>query len=302
MFPRRGKPGPSKMKTVGIIGMGRVGSALAYTLDRRGYDIVVVSRRFSPGERAAVQDKQYRVATLFQMAEEADLVFIATPDGVIESIAEDLAKTAPPGCPKAVFHLSGAHSAELLAPLREKGVLIGSLHPLQSFANVKQAIENLPGSFFTYQGDAALIEEAGSLVEQWGGILKILPSPESKVIYHAGACLVSNYVVALAAMGVCCLGKAGFQEEEARRALVPLMEGTVNNIAALPLPKALTGPISRGDLEVIKAHLQVLEAELPEIRKVYRLLSSFLGELALKGNNISKETYQELAQIIKTHN
>lgn len=284
---------------IGIIGMGRVGSALAYTLERCGFEIIVCSRRFQPGETVPVRERHFPVASLAELTRKAELLFIATPDGVIQDIAAQLAHFPQATLAgKRIFHLSGAHSAEIIACLREKGALLGSLHPLQSFADVEQAIQNLPGSYFTYQGDEALVEEVALLVEKLGGVLKILHSPESKVLYHAGACFVSNYVVALASIGVRCLAEVGFSEEEARQALIPLMQGTVNNISALPLTQALTGPIVRGDLEVIRNHLQALSAELPEIRPAYCLLSPVLGKLALQGNNINAKVYEELLRIL----
>ncbi len=284
------------MKRVGIIGLGRVGSALAYTLRDYGYDVAVVSRRVSPGEMAAVKDKKIQAVSLTQVLQEAELLFIATPDGIIGEIVTKLQDYRLEG--KAVLHMSGAHSSALLVPLREQGALIGSLHPLQSFATVEQALENLPGSYFTYEGDQLLLEEVRLLVEKWGGVLKILSSAETKVIYHAGACLASNYLVALAWLGVHCLNYAGFSEEEAREALTPLMQGTVNNIARLPLTKALTGPISRGDLEVVRNHTRVLAAELPEVNQIYCFMAPFLGKLALEGQNITVETYRELLQML----
>jgi predicted short-subunit dehydrogenase-like oxidoreductase (DUF2520 family) len=284
-------------KWVGIVGLGRVGSALAFSLQHLGYEIVVASRRFSPGQKAVIRDRQFAVVSLAEIGRKADLLFLATPDGIITKIAEKLAQDRQLAG-KGVLHLSGAHSSKVLEPLRKTGAFLGSLHPLQSFANVEQAIENLPGSYFTYQGDEALLGEVAKLVQDLNGFLKILQSPESKVVYHAGACLVSNYLVALASLGVRCLSEAGFSEEEARRALTPLMQGTVNNIAALPLTKALTGPIVRGDLAVVRNHLKALSAELPEVRQAYRVLSPLLGKLALEGNNIKAEVYEELLGIL----
>jgi predicted short-subunit dehydrogenase-like oxidoreductase (DUF2520 family) len=290
-----------RTKWVGIIGLGRVGSALAFSLQHLGYEIMVASRRFAPGEKAVIRDRQFAVASLAEIGRKAELLFLATPDGIIAEMAEILAKDGF-FAGKGVLHLSGAHSTKVLEPLRRTGAFLGSLHPLQSFANVEQAIENLPGSYFTYQGDEALLGEAAKLVRDLNGVLKILPSPESKVVYHAGACLVSNYLVALASLGVRCLAEAGFSEEEARRALTPLMQGTVNNIAALPLTKALTGPIVRGDLAVVRNHLKALSAELPEVGQAYRTLSPLLGELALQGNNIKAEVYEELLGILDSEN
>ena len=284
------------MKNVGIMGVGRVGSALAYALESSGYNVTVVARQVPAGGELIIKTRKFRAVPLRKIGQETDMLFITTPDGVISNIVEQLQCFNWEG--KVVLHMSGAQSSQLLSPLQAKGALIGSLHPLQSFANVEQAIANLPGSYFTYEGDIALFEEMQTLVKKLGGVLKILPSPEAKAIYHAGACFASNYVVALAGMGAQCLCAAGFTEEEASKALLPLMQGTLNNLAQLPLTVALTGPFSRGDTEVVEKHIRVLAQENPVLKRMYCVLAFYLAKLAYTGGRISEEQYQIFLKMI----
>lgn len=285
----------SVIKNIVIIGLGRLGTALAFSLTRFGYKVRGVTKEPHP-ETRLVGELLIPVRSLGEAVPESDVIFITTPDGVIPQIAAQLAEYDLSW--KAVFHLSGSHSSGMLSGLKEKGACIGSLHPLQSFASVEQALKNLPGSFFTYEGDQSPIGWVSKLVEEFGGILKILPSAESKVIYHAGAVIVSNYLVALAGMGVKCLQSSGFSAEEAQEALLPLMRGTLNNISRLPLGKALTGPVSRGDVAVVASHLEALAAELPDIKGPYSALVPVLADIALNAGKLSPEKYQELNELL----
>ena len=171
------------------------------------------------------------------------------------------------------------------------------LHPLQSFANHESALKNLPGSYFTFEGDTCLEAWIKELVKDWGGKLKILPSRTSKIIYHAGACIASNYLVALFKLSLDCFQQAGFSESDAREAILPLMRGTFNNLSTLSPALALTGPISRGDLEVVKGHVASLERELPSVLPSYCTLAKVIGEMAFASGRLSPEQYQDLINI-----
>lgn len=285
------------MKRVGIIGFGRIGTALAVSLKKCGYEVEVVRRNQKLTKTNPVSGKTFNVISLEEAASKMEVIFITTPDDNISDTALKLAKMDL-GC-KAVLHMSGSLSSELLDFLRKKNIFIGSLHPLQSFPNVEQAVSNFPGSFFTYEGDKALLPWIKEIVAQLGGVLKTLPSLEMKVIYHAGAVFVSNYMVALTSLGISCLKRAGFKDDEAREALLPLMKGTMNNLAGMPSEKALTGPVSRGDTGVIASHLQVLQNELPEALPAYCDLAEVLASISEKSGKISAEKKEELINLIK---
>jgi len=290
------KDGNNRLTTAAIIGFGRVGTALATALDSFGYTVRVVTKEPQLDKTVAVNGKEIAVSTLAEAARDAEVVFITTPDGVIKDIAANL--TEMELNVRAVLHMSGSLTSQVLAALTAKKIAVGSLHPLQSFASVEQAIRNLPGSYFTFDGDETLIPWVEVLVKELQGVLNILPSAEAKVVYHAGACIVSNYLVGLAQLGVDCLTHAGFEPEQAQEALLPLMQGTLNNIAGLPLTKALTGPISRGDIEVVQSHLQALERDLPTVKKPYCALTPVLADIAKQAGGLTEEQHHKLLTML----
>lgn len=285
------------MKTVAIVGLGRIGTALAVTLERCGYTVKVVRRDQSQARVSPVEGIIFDVITLEKAAQSAEALFITTPDDIIPEIAARLQKVDT-NC-KAVLHMSGSLSSEVFTPLQTKGIKTGSLHPLQSFPSIEQAVRNFPGSYFTYEGDTSLVPWITELVADLGGILKTLPSTEMKAIYHAGAVFVSNYMVGIAHLGIQCLIQAGFSSDEAREALLPLMKGTMSNLAAMSPEKAITGPISRGDVGVVRSHLQFFKKELAEVIPVYCELAAVLAEISVKSGKITNEKYKEIISVIK---
>jgi len=283
------------METIGVIGVGRVGAALACILKECGYQVTVVTRKKLEGDTIVINKNKIKAVALELMCNEADIIFITTPDGIIGETVKKLMKYKLTG--KCIFHMSGSLGSNVLSPLKKREAFIGSLHPLQSFATVEQAIDNLPGSYFTYEGDMDVIGEVEQLVKKLRGTLKILDSPDIKSLYHVGACLVSNYLIALAKLGTECLCTAGFDEQEAKEALLPLMQGTLNNIAKNSLAQALTGPVSRGDLQVVENHVRILSKELPHIERAYCELTPILAEIALEKGDISEKDCKEILRI-----
>ena len=134
------------MLKIGIIGAGTVGTALATRLNEQGYKVAAVSSRTRTSAEKLVQsiDNCKVVDNNQCVADTADLVFITTPDSVIPAIASELRWHKG----QSVVHCSGADSIEILQPARQMGTDVGVFHPLQTFASVKQAIDNIPGSTF----------------------------------------------------------------------------------------------------------------------------------------------------------
>lgn len=283
------------MKKIGIIGLGRAGKALAYLLTRNGY-IVMASPHRMEQDVAFIKDIRIAVRTKEKLGQEVEIIILATPDRVIAQVAEELAEL-PLSRVEAVLHLSGAMSPENLAPLRKKGKATGVLHPLQSLASLDLALENMPDTVFTYQGDASLQPVLEEMVCRLGGKLKMLPPQTEKVLYHAGAAIVSNYLVSLTQMGVECLQEAGFTCEEAKQALLPLMKGTLNNLRDLQPSQALTGPVSRGDAATVRNHVEEMKRSLPHLLPTYTELGKFTAELALAAGTLTPAHYAELQKI-----
>jgi len=143
------------MLNLGFIGAGTVGAALSVRLNSKGYPVVAVSSR----SRTSAQNLARAVdgCQVFPnnqgVADNAELVFITTPDDAIASVASQI--QWHPG--QSVVHCSGADSTDILEPAKKLGAQVGAFHPLQTFASAKQAIENIPGSTFAREPEEPLL-------------------------------------------------------------------------------------------------------------------------------------------------
>jgi predicted short-subunit dehydrogenase-like oxidoreductase (DUF2520 family) len=199
------------------------------------------------------------------------IVFLAVPDAVVGDFAARIAAADP--APEVSFvHLSGALTLDVLAPLR--GHAVGSFHPLQSFPFPRE-----PAAFrgITIAVDAStpvLLRKLQRLARDLGARPRRVAAGE-RVRYHAAAVFASNFVDVVIAEAVRLLESIGWSEPEATRALMPLVDGAVANIRRKGVVRALTGPIRRGDAEVIRRHLEAVDR--PDL---YRILALIALEIA----------------------
>jgi predicted short-subunit dehydrogenase-like oxidoreductase (DUF2520 family) len=284
------------MLRLGIIGAGTVGTALAVRLTQQGYGIVAVaSRTRSSAERLV---KAAGSGTVYddsqKVADNAGLVFITTPDDAISAVAGKTRWHRG----QFVVHCSGADSLDVLEPARIAGARVGSFHPLQTFAGIQKAIENLPGSTFALEAEGELQdilkEMAGALGGHW-----IKLSAGDKAAYHAAAVMTSNYLVTLLKMATDLWAGFGIPREQAIQALLPLLKGTVNNLENLGIPHALTGPIARGDIGTVRIHLDTLQQTAPAILPAYCEMGLQTIPVALAKGKINERQAQELEAILR---
>ena len=284
------------MLKIGFIGAGTTGTALAVRLSQKGYAVLAVSSRsLASAQRLAelVTDcKAYESAQ--EVAHISDLVFITTPDDTIARIAQETQWHAG----QSVVHCSGAYSVDILEPARQLGANVGSFHPLQTFAGVQQAIENLPGSAFALEAEEPLLsmlKELASILDGNWAELK----PGDKALYHAAAVFVSNYLVTLVRLALDLWQDFGVPPEEATQALLPLLKGTVNNIENIGLPNCLTGPVARGDLGTISKHLSVLNNRNSSLLSTYKELGLQTIPIALAKGKVDEKRAEELRTLLK---
>lgn len=283
-----------------VIGAGRVGSTLACALHKEGYKIKsVASRSLDSARRLAELVHAKATQDVAHSVDGADIVLLTVPDSAIEGVCRQvsLGKWLKPG--SFVFHTSGALSSEALLSAKENGTYVASLHPLQSFAGIEEGLKNLPGTFFVVEGDPEAIECGKNLVKRMGGMLLDIPT-EAKPLYHAGACVASNFVVSVVRMAVEMFQFAGIDADSAFRALIPLVTGTFRNIQSLGVPQALTGPISRGDVETLKKHLEALDTYALELLSVYLELAEYTVKVAFEKGTIDDVKEKDLLQVIES--
>jgi len=287
-----------RKQTVGIIGTGVVGSAVGVVLQTKGYPIVGVADQ-DPERSCLLADRLgVAVMTPIEVARLSEIVFLTTNDGVIAEVTRQLADA---GCFKpgqAVIHMSGALTSEVLIPAARQGACSLSVHPLQSFAAIEQAINILPGSVFSIEGDLAGFPLATQIVEDLEGEFFFIDK-KAKPLYHAGACVVSNYLVTVIDFGCRLLEAAGIPKDKALPALLPLIDGTLKNIRKIGIPQALTGPIARGDIATIQKHLLTMEEVAPELLALYQFLGRQTVEVAEQKGGITQQTARELHQTLK---
>ena len=256
--------------------------------------MAVASRTRASAERLAGMVDGCRVCDTAQaVADAADLVFITTPDGVIPQIAAQV--KWHPG--QGVVHCSGADSLNILAPAADIGALRGGFHPLQTFATVAYAIENIPGSTFALEADEPMLGSLKEMAAALGGHWIVL-KPGDKVVYHAAAVLACNYMITLVKLATDLWKTFGVSTPEATQALLPLLRGSLNNLNNVGLPNSLTGPIARGDAGTVQKHLVALQERAPELLPAYKELGRQTIPIALAKGKIDKEKASELNAIL----
>jgi len=243
--------------TLGIIGAGKVGNALARLLNIAGYKFGGV---YSPTTRHAwalsVPLKAAVAAMPVEVVRAADLVLLTVPDDAIEPAALNLRAAEWGG--KGIVHMSGVRDASPLRELAERGAMVGSLHPAFPFADVQTSMAKLAGTTFAVEADAEQLRGwlYGMIQALQGYPLDIAPG--QKALYHAALVIASNYTVTLYAAAERLLTELGADRFAADRALNALLAGTMENLGKGGIPDALTGPLARGDVGTINAHLKAL--------------------------------------------
>lgn len=250
-----------KPPRVVIVGFGRVGGAIALGLRDAGWDVSVLPRSADSVRRAA--GLKVFLADHDDLRA-AQLCLLAVPDSAVvpamELVEEDL------GPATALVHCSGALPLSVFSTARSKRP-VGSFHPLAAVSDPKD----------TLAGHAVALASTGRELHghlaRMASALEMSPLevPETgRAAYHAGAVLSAGLLVALLDGAVSALEEAGLDRELALKSLLPLSSSALRGVQARGLEKGLTGPVVRGDVGVVQAHLEALPAELGSL---YRLLS-----------------------------
>jgi predicted short-subunit dehydrogenase-like oxidoreductase (DUF2520 family) len=264
-----------------VIGPGRLGSALVANLPRAGLDVATVAVRATADVDACSRPPRL---LLHQAVADADVLWFAVPDDTIAAAATMAAaalrtadKQAPAGSLLAI-HSSGLGSLALLAPLRTAGADVLCLHPLQTFAGGAPQADGLVGVPMAVTGEGQAAAAGRRLAERLGARPFALPEAH-KPLYHLAAAVASNLLVALESEAA-ELMRAASGERDALPLLGPLVRTTVENLLAQGPAQALTGPVARGDVSTVRAHLALMDAQPPRLAAAYRALSAQAAALA----------------------
>jgi predicted short-subunit dehydrogenase-like oxidoreductase (DUF2520 family) len=279
---------------LGFIGAGALATMLAVEFKKHGFTVASVSSRGYESARmlATRLDGCHAARDNQQVADNADMVFIATPDDVIHVVASQVCWRKG----QMVVHCSGADSVDILNPAKTAGCRTGVFHPLQTFA--AGLADNLKGITCAIEAEEPLLAQLKEMAQILGGHWIELKSKD-RVIYHAAAVFACNYLVTLTDIAAGLWEDIDISRDKAVRALLPLMRGTLNNIEAIGITQSLTGPIAREDSGTIKKHLTALDNINPDITKLYRELGLNTIPIAMEKGKLNVSQAKEIAGILE---
>lgn len=284
---------------IALVGAGAAGSALLLALHQAGYPIAgVASRTLASAQRcAALTGDPPATSDPAPAVVNADIIILATPDGQIEAACQAIADQGVIRPGQLFLHLSGALTSNVLEPARHKGAEVLSLHPIQALADPQKGAELLRGSCFCLEGTAPAITRGEALVKALQGETLVIPAAK-KALYHAALCVAANYLVTIESIAVTLLEQIGIERQAGLKAILPLIAGSVENLAHSGLPDALTGPISRGDTTTIAQHINGLREIQPACQAIYRMLGKETVELALKKGGLDQEQAEQIRLLL----
>jgi predicted short-subunit dehydrogenase-like oxidoreductase (DUF2520 family) len=285
---------PARLR-VGVVGAGRVGTALAVALGRAGHEVVAVS---------AVSDSSIRrieqrlpgvaIARPPEVVASADLVLMTVPDDALPGLVAGLAATGAAVEGRLIAHASGRHGLGVLDPVTKAGALPLALHPVMTFTGRPDDIDRLAGISFGITAPDPLRPVAEALVVEMGGE-PVFIAEEHRDLYHAALASGANYLVTLVTAASDLLRDAGVAQPA--RMLGPLLSAALDNALRLG-DAALTGPVARGDADTVASHVSALRADAPEVLPAYLALARLTADRAVAAGMLSAPDAQRLLGVL----
>ncbi len=270
-------------QSIALIGPGRVGCAVSKRLYEAGYPLTaIISRKRKKAVNACTFIGCSTTLASEQLTDSAtaQIILLAVPDDQIQSLALKIQATTIFSKSTTMIHFSGLHPAEIMRHNSSSASLL-SLHPLLPFADRQRAFINLLQCPCALEGDTPQTLALGQeLVNAIGGEFFTLDS-DKKPLYHAAACIASNYLVTLLASARDLLVSCGIESEQTIPLLLPLVHASLENVKDRGPEQGLTGPIVRGDIGTVTKHIQALENAAPELLQLYLqtgILTTLIGE------------------------
>jgi len=255
---------------VGVVGAGRVGAVLAAALRAAGHEIVAAAGE-SDASRARIADLLPGVPTLkpTAVARACDLLLLTVPDDMLGNVVTTLSDAGAIRPGQYVVHTSGRHGLDVLRPAADLGARVVAMHPAMTFSGTAIDLDRLSGCVFGLTADAAERPLAEALVADLGGTPMWVPE-EMRTLYHAGLAHGANHLVTLVTQAMEMLAAAG--ADDPAGTLRPLLTAALDN-ALEHGDAALTGPIVRGDVNTVRAHLADIRSNAPQTLTSYVVLA-----------------------------
>jgi predicted short-subunit dehydrogenase-like oxidoreductase (DUF2520 family) len=248
-----------------IAGAGNVGCQLAHSLLKRGYHLKYIYKKskFS-------SFNQYVSEDIETIVKESDIIFISTQESKIKEVSDGFSKISELRG-KFFFHTSNSLNSNELESLKRKGAQVASFSPVQTFVHFEPESDLFKGIYFLLEGDPGAIEIAEEIARRLNAhIIKV--DKNKKAFYHIAAVSSCNFMFSILSFAQQQLKKTGTPD---LKILLPLVNQTLANVEKKGLKESLTGPLQRGQIHVIKKHLESLE---PDEAEFYKTLTKYLED------------------------
>ena len=257
-------------QSVGVVGAGRVGAVLAAALQAAGHEISAVA-----GESDA---SRTRIETLLPgvhvdkptaVAKSCDVLLLTVPDDMLGNVITMLSASGAIRPGQFIVHTSGKHGVSVLAPAVELGAHALAMHPAMTFTGTDVDLDRLPGCVYGVTAGPDTVALAETLVADLGGRM-IRVEEDKRTLYHAGLAHGANHLVTLVAQAMDLLRESG--SDDPAGTLRPLLTAALENSLTYG-DAALTGPIVRGDVETVRAHVADIAATSPATLESYVVMA-----------------------------
>lgn len=280
---------------IGFLGAGRVARTLAQAWAEAGQRIIgVASRQPASAESLAARiEGCVAFESAQQLADHADLVFVTVADDAIEPVTASVRWRSGQG----VVHCSGATEVGALAAAARQGAYVGGFHPLQIFSDPEEARRHLRGSYVAIEAEPPLAEHLEHLAARLGLHPLALP-PGVRVRYHVAANYAASFLLGSLKEAEDWWQACGLPRDQALAALMPLANGALAAARRQGLASAIAGPFARGDVGVVRKHLDEADRRGGDAGEFYRLVASRLVSLA-RERGLARETLAELERLLQ---
>ena len=291
-----------KTLTLSCIGAGHVGSTLCSLLSPHVQINQIINRTdgsagqavkfIGAGEAVSINDHSYAGLRC------ADIWMLTCPDDQLQCVGDALLSSGALQSDNILFHCSGATSSTIFTKAEEMGVKVASLHPVHSFANPKSSLQSFAGTACAIEGDIAATLGLSRLFEKIGANLFPIDS-DKKSLYHASTVMACNNLVSLLELSKLMLNQSGVDSKVPHNPLQALVQQTLNNYFDTDAQSALTGPISRGDVNTIETHLTALDGAPTAWQQVYAGLGSIAVGISTTQGKASSEDLEKISELLK---
>jgi predicted short-subunit dehydrogenase-like oxidoreductase (DUF2520 family) len=285
---------------VGVVGAGRVGAVLGSALRAAGHAVVGASAVSAASrERVELLLPGVPVLEVPEVVRRAELVLLTVPDDALSDLVTGLAATGAWQPGQLVVHTCGRYGWRVLQPAVGCGAIPLALHPAMTFSGTSLDLSRLADCVFGVTAPGPVLPIGQALVVEMGAE-PVVVEEELRPLYHAALAHGANHLVTLVAQSLELLRAAGV--EQPSRTLAPLLSAALDN-ALRRGDDALTGPVARGDVGTVTAHVAAIGAaeaagRAHGVLSAYRYLARSTADRAIASGRLKAADAEALLAVL----